>query len=89
MGYKLEISDELDKKFDKLSRKNKRQLEIIDKKVQQILLNPYYFKSLRGHMKNIRRVHIDKSFVLTYKIFEVDKIIKLLDFDHHDKVYRK
>jgi len=36
-----------------------------------------------------RRVHIGKSYVLTYDILEEEKIIRLLDFSHHDKVYRK
>ena len=89
MDYKLDISNELDKKFDKLNKKNKKQLEIINKKIQQILLNPYHFRPLRGDMKNIRRVHIDKSFVLTYEILEIKRIVRLLDYDHHDKIYVK
>lgn len=87
MDYQLEISDELDKKFSKLAKKNKKQLQIINKKVQQILDNPYHFKPLRGDMHGARRVHIDKSFVLTYEVDEGNKIIRLLDFDHHDKIY--
>ena len=87
MEYKLQISEELDKVFSKLAKKNKKQLEIIQKKVQQILENPYHFKPLRGDMHGARRVHIDTSFVLTYEIDEEKKLIRLLDFDHHDKVY--
>lgn len=87
MGYVLDISGEIDKKFSRLAKKNKKQLEIINKKVQQILHNPYHFKTLRGDMHGTRRVHIDKSFVLTYEIDEKNKIVKLLDYDHHDKIY--
>ncbi len=87
MNYNLCISEELNKKFDKLSKKNKKQLEIINKKVQQILENPYHFKPLRGDMYGSRRVHIDKSFVLIYEIDEINKIVKLLDYDHHDNIY--
>ncbi len=32
MTYSLEISEELDKKFQKLDKKNKKQLDIINKK---------------------------------------------------------
>ena len=64
--YEIEISEQLDKKFAKLAKKNKKQLDIIDKKVAQILENPFHFKPLRSEMKGIRRVHIDSSFVLTY-----------------------
>ncbi len=87
MNYSLEVSEELDSKLKKLVKKNKKQLEIINKKVQQILQNPYHFKPLKGDMKGARRVHIDTSFVLTYEIDENNKIIKLLDYDHHDKIY--
>ena len=87
MVYSLEISEELDKKFDKLSKKDKKQLEIINKKIKQILENPFHFKPLRGDMYGSRRVHIDKSFVLTYEIDETRQVIRLLDYDHHDKIY--
>ncbi|MGD9275679.1 MAG: type II toxin-antitoxin system mRNA interferase toxin, RelE/StbE family [Candidatus Pacearchaeota archaeon] len=89
MVYELQISKEADKKFNKISKKNKKLLEIINKKIQQILLNPYHFKPLTGKMKNIFRVHIDKSFVLTYEVLEIKKIVRILDFDHHDKIYLK
>ena len=87
MTYALNISDETDKKFKKLERKNRKQLEIINKKIQQIIESPYQFKPLRGDMHGSRRVHIDKSFVLIYEIDEKEKIIRILDYDHHDKIY--
>ena len=88
MNYRLQISEELDKTFTKLAKKNRKQLQIIQKKVQQILENTYHFKPLRGDMHGARRVYIDKSFVLTYEIDEEKKLVRLLDFDHHDHIYR-
>ncbi|MBN2051899.1 type II toxin-antitoxin system mRNA interferase toxin, RelE/StbE family [Candidatus Woesearchaeota archaeon] len=87
MAYSLNISDELDKKFSKLAKKDKKQLAIINKKIEQIQENPYHFKPLRGDMKGSRRVHIDKSFVLTYEVDEENMIVRLLDYDHHDNIY--
>lgn len=87
MEYALDISHEADKKFKKLKRKNKKQLEIINKKVQEILEKPYHFKPLRGDLYGARRVHINKSFVLIYEIDEKKKIVRILDYDHHDKIY--
>lgn len=87
MDYEISISVNLDRIFKKLRKKNKKQLEIIHKKIHQILENPYHFKPLRGDKHGARRVHIDKSFVLTYEIDETNKIIKLLDYDHHDNIY--
>ncbi len=89
MEYTLEVADHLDKIFRKLSRKNKKQLEIIHKKIQEILENPYHFKPLRGDLHGARRVHIDKSFVLMYEIDEKKKAVRLLDYDHHDYVYEQ
>jgi len=85
--YVLETKPELDKIFFKLSKKNSKQMKIILKKIEQILENPFHFKPLRGDMHGARRVHIDKSFVLTYDVDEKRKIVTILDYDHHDKIY--
>ena len=77
MDYSLDISEELDSKFAKLAKKNKKQLKIIDKKIRQILKDPYHFQNLRGDMQGAYRVHIDKSFVLTYEIDEKKKTIRV------------
>jgi len=89
MSYKLEVSENLDRIFAKLSKKDKKSLEIIDNKIKHILENPYQFKPLRNKMSGIRRVHIGKSFVLTYEILESEKIVRILDYDHHDKIFKK
>lgn len=85
--FEIKISKQLDKKFEKIGKKNRYLLSIIDKKISQILNNPYHFKPLKANLKGIRRVHINNHFVLTYDIDEKKKIIKLLDYEHHDKVY--
>ena len=87
MPFELEATELVNRKFLKISKKNRGLLEIISKKVKQILENPYHFKPLRGSMHGERRVHIDGSFVLTYEVDEQRKVVKLLDFDLHDKVY--
>ena len=87
MPYSLIISDEADKKFQKLRKRDKKQLGIIDNKIRQILENPYHFKPLRGDMYGARRVHIEKSFVLTYEVIENAKTVRILDYEHHDKIY--
>lgn len=87
--YALKVSESLDKKLKKLKKKNKMQLILINKKIPEIKENPYHFKPLRNEMKLIRRVHIDAHFVLTFTIDEINKEVKLLDFDHHDNIYHK
>lgn len=85
--YSLEVPDKLKKELIKLTKKNPKQSRIITNKISQILENPHHFKPLKGDMFGARRVHIDKSFVLTYEIDEQNKVVKLLDYDHHDNIF--
>ena len=84
--YLLDFSDEIKEKVNKLAP-NKNQKEAISKKIKQILVMPYHFKPLRGDMHNRRRVHVNTSFVIVYKIIEDIKTIKIVNYEHHDKVY--
>ncbi|MDP3106226.1 MAG: type II toxin-antitoxin system mRNA interferase toxin, RelE/StbE family [Candidatus Methanoperedens sp.] len=85
--YSLEVRESVDRIFSKLAKKNPKQMRIIDKKIKQVLENPHHFKPLRAPMQLLRRVHIDKSFVLTYSVDEQNKIVIIEDYDHHDNVY--
>lgn len=42
--YRLAIKEQLDKKFKKLQKKDKEMLRLIERKVQDILEDPYRFK---------------------------------------------
>jgi mRNA interferase RelE/StbE len=86
--YKLAIKESLDKKFKKLQKKDMEMLQLIDRKAQDILADPYRFKPLRKPLQNKRRVHVGGSFVLIYEINEKEKIVTLVDFDHHDNIYQ-
>ena len=86
--YKLAIKKSLDKIFKKLKKKDIEMLKLINQKVQEILDNPYRFKSLKKPLQNKRRVHIGGSFVLIYEVSEDEKIVTLIDFDHHDNIYK-
>ena len=86
--YKRAIKISLDKKFKKFRKKDKDLLHLINRKVQDILNDPHRFKPLRRPLQNKRRVHVGGSFVLIYQINEKEKIITLLDFDHHDNIYK-
>ena len=87
MTYDLEIAEELDKIFVKLAKKDKRTLEAIRKKTDEIRENPHHYKPLRAPMQNKRRVHIAGSFILIFGIDDERKIVRLLGFEHHDNAY--
>lgn len=86
--YSLEIDENLLKKLEKLSKKNKKQVEIILKKADEILKEPHRYKNLRFPLNMWKRVHIDKHFVLAFSVDESNKTITLEDFDHHDNIYK-
>lgn len=85
--YFLKIRPELDRKLDKLFKKNRKQYEIIVKKAQEIIKNPNHYKNLRAPLQNWKEVHIDKHFVLTFSVDENSKSVTLEDFDHHNKIF--
>ena len=78
----------MDKIFKKLAKRDKVQLEAINKKIKQILEEPHRFKPLCAPMQNKRRVHAYGPFVLVYIINESEKFVEILDYDHHDNIYQ-
>lgn len=75
--------------MEKLGKRDPVQVQTIHKKVKQILEDPHRFKPLRAPMNHVRRVHIVGSFVLLYTIIESEKSVELLDYDHHDTIYKR
>ncbi len=86
--YSLKIKPDLEKTLTKLAKKNKNQVEIILRKVDEILENPHRYKNLRAPLNDWKRVHVDKHFVLTFSIDEKSKSVTLEDYEHHDNIYR-
>jgi len=87
--YDLDIKKEADKIFYKLSKKNPKQLAIINKKIKEIRTNPHHdYKFLRSPLQGFNRVHIDKHFVLIFKINHQQKLVTVFHYHHHDYVYQ-
>jgi len=91
--FKYRFSDELKKTIKKLNKKDKRKSLIVAKKVREIIDNNSKtierYKNLKYDLKNIKRVHINSSFVLCFEVDKKHNMIKFLDLQHHDKVYKK
>jgi YafQ family addiction module toxin component len=87
--YSLEMKKSVERIFLKLAKKNPKRMLIIEKKINEVLSNPYNSKPLRFPLQNFRRVHIDKSFVLIYRINERNNTVELWRYDHHDNIYRR
>lgn len=84
-GYILVIPPEFERVLKSLKKKpdlfSKLQNQII-----KILREPQLGKPLRNVLRNYRRIHIG-SYVLIYEIHSEE--VRLMDFDHHDRVYKK
>jgi mRNA interferase RelE/StbE/toxin YoeB len=87
MAYSLEVSERADRIFRKLVKKDRAAMLAIDSKIVQILENPRHFKPLRSDMHGARRVHVSSSFVLIYEIDERHRLVRILDYGHHDEIY--
>tara|TARA_Y100000310_G_C20384357_1_gene669684 strand:- start:176 stop:451 length:276 start_codon:yes stop_codon:yes gene_type:complete len=90
--FNFDLSDEFKIKIRKLVKKDKKKVEIINKKIKEIINNDNKtierYKNLKYYLKYLKRVHIDKHFVLVFKVYKEDNSILFEDFDHHDNVYR-
>lgn len=85
--YVLETREHVDKSFNKLAKKNPNQMEIISKKIQEILEDPHRFKPMHFPLAGRRRVHFG-NFVLLFSIDEQRKTVVLEDYEHHDRIYK-
>jgi len=86
--YDLEIKPTADKAFKRLAKKDKGQLKRVNAKIIQILETPYHYKPLRKPLDGCRRAHVG-SFVIIFEIDENNQIVSILDYDHHDNIYKK
>ncbi len=82
----MEIEVEVSKTFRRLLKKDRAQLEAVNKKIEQILLDPLQFKPLRHPLEGLRRVHVG-SFVLIYQVIENPPIVRIVKYKHHDEAY--
>ena len=86
--YDFELRKSVEVIFLKLAKKSPRQLEIVFKKIEEIVDNPHRYKNLRRPLQHLKRVHIDRSFVLVFSIDEKNKLVIIEDYDHHDNIYK-
>ena len=90
--FNFDLSDELKFKIRKLAKKDRKRVEIINKKIKEVINSDLesikHYKNLKYDMKEFKRVDIDSSFVLTFKVDLQNKFILFADLDHHDNIYK-
>lgn len=89
--FDYEFTEELKAIIKQLNKKDRKKSLIISKKVEEIINNDIKtierYKNLRSPLHHLKRVHIDKHFVLTFQVDKENNFILFIDFDHHDAVY--
>jgi len=90
--FDYNLSDELKAVVQKLNKRDRERSLILAKKIQEIISNNTEsidrYKNLRYDMKNYKRVHIDKSFVLVFRVFKEKNFILFDRMMHHDDIYK-
>lgn len=87
MKYRVVIDPLFFKKLQKIFKKDKKLYEKVKKKIADLEQNPDMGKPLRNILKNKRRIHIGHH-VLIYSINDEERVIELIEFEHHDKAYK-
>ena len=91
MPFDYNLSEKLKDIIEKLRRKDPHRADILYKKIMQIVNSDEqtieHYKNLKYSLKHLKRVHIDRNFVLTFQYDKTRKHILFADFDHHDNIY--
>ena len=93
MVLTFNISEELENKIEKQVTKDKKLSQELYKKIKEIIDNDdqtiEYYNNLRYSFSDRKRVHVGKYFVLIFKYIQEKKHLIFLDFEHHDKIYKR
>lgn len=87
--YNFDVSENLEKILNKLSKKDKDLYNQILKKIDEVIHseNVEHYKNLRYTMQDSKRAHIG-HFVLIFQYKKEEDLILFDDFDHHDNIYK-
>lgn len=92
MPFKYDFSDELEATLKRLFKKDREIYDAIMKKVEEVASRDGdtidFYKNLGYGLKEFKRVHISKSFVLLFKVFKKERFVLFDRFDHHDNIYK-
>jgi len=86
----IRFSKSLEKIIEKLASSDKILYESLLSKIDEIVnsQNFEHYKNLKYGLSSFKRVHIG-SFVLLFRHDPSENVIYFVDFDHHDKIYKK
>ncbi|MBR9691803.1 addiction module toxin RelE [Candidatus Woesearchaeota archaeon] len=91
--FEFDISCEIKILIRKLLKKDKKRVEILNKKIKEIINNNAEtidrYHNCSYDLKEYKHVHIDKSFVLLFKVYKGKNMIYFWKLKHHDNLFKK
>jgi YafQ family addiction module toxin component len=91
--FDFDLSDELKFVISKLVKKDKKRAIILNKKIKEIIDNDKNaidrYHNCSYDLKEYKHVHIDKSFVLLFKVDKENNYILFARLGHHDDFFKK
>ena len=84
--YTIVFDPTFDRILHKLKRRKPALFNELRTQIEKAARAPILGKPLRNVLRNYRRLSVD-SFVLLYEIKDLE--IRFLDFDHHNRIYKK
>ncbi len=91
--YKIAFDPSFQSIMDKLKVKDPKGYNNVISKIKQVAItleyNPNHCKNLKAPLQNYKRVHVNKSFVIIFKVDIKNKLLIIYDYDHHKQVYKK
>lgn len=90
--YKVKIIPSAQDILNDLKKSNSKAYSNVVKKIDKIAelleYNPDHCKNLKKPMQDYKRVHVNDSFVLIFKVDKRKKIMTIYNYRHHDLVYK-
>lgn len=86
--YELALRKTVERTFAKLSKKDPGLMRTVSHKIDEILEDPQRYKNLRRPLQHLKRVHIEKSFVMVFSVDKTENMVVIEAFDHHDRIYK-
>lgn len=60
----------------------------MSKVINIVELNPNHFKNLNYPLNEYKRIHVNTSYVILFKVDTNKKIVEFYRYDHHDNIYK-
>ena len=85
--YEIQTTDEFEKRFEKLTKRNKALVELFAKAILKLKENPYVGKPLSYDLKGFWSLPIAGKWRVIYEIDEERKLVILRSIGHRKWIY--